>query len=151
MVRSKKSRKDFNNLPDGSFVQCRGRQERIYGFMVHEIVLGPFERKFALTSGRGRGPPPCSATYYMHVQTQLLFPLSIFADGWTAGDRSIILLFPRVQKYKAQTVAVQGNSAINLNRICCILFWYSHNIFPQMDILWGNKLPLRNSSVMAAY
>lgn len=53
----------------------------------------------------------------MHVQTQLLFPLSIFAAGWTPGDRSIILLFPRGQKYKAQTVGVQENSAVNLNRM----------------------------------
>lgn len=59
----------------------------------------------------------------MHVQTQLLFPLSIFAAGWTARDRSIILLFPRVQKSKAQT---GSTGKFNLNRICCILFCYSH-------------------------
>lgn len=49
--------------------------------MVHEIVLDPTERQFAETSVKGKGLPPCSATYYMHVQTQLLFPLSIFAAG----------------------------------------------------------------------
>lgn len=51
--------------------------------MVPEIDLDPSEHQFAVTSAKGeRFLPARSATYYMHVQTRLLFPLSIFAARW---------------------------------------------------------------------
>lgn len=162
-------RKDWTNLLDGSFVQCCGSAERIYGFMAHEIVLDPSERRFSATSVKGKGLPPCSATYYMHVQTQLLFAVSIFAAGWiTSGDWTIWLLFSRVQKFKdSRDVSMSGCcldlvwskirmedsciktwsdgvtagiSVINLNRICCILFCYSHKMSHQnVFFRWGGR------------
>lgn len=69
--------------------------------MVHEIVCDSSECQFAVISVKGKGLLPSSAAYYMHVQTQLLFPLSIFAvGGLSSGDWTIFLLFSRVQKAK---------------------------------------------------
>lgn len=118
LVRTKKSRKIGKKNPlDGSCVHCCGSEERIYGFMVHEIVLDPSECQFAVLSMKGKGLPPFSATYYVHVQTQLLFPLSIFAvGGLTSGDWTISLLFSRVQKAK-------DSGDASMSGICLDLVW----------------------------
>lgn len=73
---------------DGSFVQCCASDQRIYDFMAPEIVLDPSPTSICCDiSEGGKVFPARSATYYMHVQTLLLFPLSIFAAGrLTSGD-----------------------------------------------------------------
>lgn len=56
------------------FQRCASDQ-RIYGFMAPEIVLDPSRTSICCDiSEGGKGSPARSATYYMHVQTLLLFP-----------------------------------------------------------------------------
>lgn len=135
----------------GSFVQCWGRRERIYGFMVHEIVLDPFKRKFALTSS----PPEVCRPVLQHITCMFkhssCFLCQYLQQVGLQGIEALSFCFRGDRNIKLKRLEYRRIQRSTSTECCCILFCYSHNIFPQMDILRGNKSPLRNSSLMAAY
>lgn len=120
---SEKSRKDWNNLLDGIFGQCRSCEKIIYGFMVDEKVLDPFKRQFAhITQEERFCHPVLQHITRMFKHSSCFLCQYLQQDGLTLGTEPFSSCFqgyrnPKTAKIRRWATAVWIYCSLIKNQI----------------------------------